>query len=135
MKINTIRLVLVICIGIVGVFDNLHAWNWQSFIIGFVCGLPLLTIWLKNRNIALLLLLLSVGGLLADAFGVLGGVSPDRVMFNGILWGCILGAVPAYLLNKPYSIKLVKGTLERDGYVVLAQRFEVKLTEFRAKND
>lgn len=132
MKTNTVTLVFVLLLGLIGLITNLDSWSWQSFGIGFFCGLPLATIWLRSHYAAVLLLLLSVGGLVALLFGWLPkGVQPDTVLFNGLFWGFFLGMLPSYHLNKPRSIYLVKNWLEKDGYESLARRLERELRNYR----
>lgn len=128
-KSNTLFLIFILFLGCYSIYENIESFSWGSFLLGVLCGLPIATCWLKNKWVGQLLLTISILGLIITEIYDL--YEPDRLLFSGLLFGVLVGFLPAYHLNKPLSILLARNWFKADGYMKLANYFEIKLDKYR----
>ncbi len=128
-KSNTLFLIFILFLGCYSIYENIESFSWGSFLLGVLCGLPIATCWLKNKWVGQLLLTISILGLIITEIYDL--YEPDRLLFSGLLFGVLVGFLPAYHLNKPLSILLARNWFKADGYMKLANYFEIQLDKYR----
>lgn len=101
-------------------------WRWSSFLIGLLCGLPIVYAWWQNRTIGKLLTFVGIILFGMALTGYADHASVDRIFFTGMSIGTLLGFYPGYIFNKPRSYLLIASLLLFDGYTDASKKFQKK---------
>ncbi|PAW02268.1 hypothetical protein [Vibrio coralliilyticus] len=101
-------------------------WMWSSFLIGLLCGLPIIYAWWQNRTIGKLLTFVGIILLGLALTGYAERASVDHIFFIGMSIGTLIGFYPGYIFNKPKSYLHVALLLLFDGYTEESKEFQKK---------
>ena len=99
-------------------------WRWSSFLIGFLCGLPIIYAWWQNRTIGKLLTFVGIILYGLALTGYAEHASIDHIFFIGMSIGTLIGFYPGYIFNKPKSHLYVASLLLLDGYTDASRKFQ-----------
>ena len=125
----TITLAFWLYLNISGAYGNREVFDLWIWGTGFLCMLPLATVWFFNKAIAGLLSITGIGFLLLTAMGVFEGYALNKVFFNGCSVGFVSGFIIAYMVHLPRSYKAGLFLSEMDNYPAISKYFQKKISE------
>ncbi|KZX81842.1 hypothetical protein A3715_18795 [Oleiphilus sp. HI0009] len=125
----TMCVALWFVMNITGAYENRDMFEWTVWFKGFVCMLPLATVWFFNKFISSLLSFSGMVFLVITAMGAFEGLEFNRVFFSGCSIGFVLGFLVAYLVHLPRSYKAGYLISEMDRYPALSRYFSRKIKE------
>jgi hypothetical protein len=129
-KFITLFILLTLSLGLYGIYEFRNDWSNFSFFTGLLCGLPLVTCYLGNRYIGLLLFLLGLTTLILTSFGILNDIPRDRLFFIGLSLGSLIGWFPAYLILKRKTSALLARCCKQEGYEKLSSYFDSRAKKY-----
>jgi len=119
----TTSIIFMLSASFFNIYEMQGEWNWASFLWGVICGIPLITIHWKNKQIAWVLTFTGLALLFLSGIGAFEGVEHDRLFFVGITLGAILGVIPGVYFNRPKSFVILAICCRIDKNHTLADMF------------
>lgn len=120
LKPVTFSVLFVTCAAIFNIYDQRDILMWNTFLLGVVTGLPILTCHVMRKGVGTLLFAVSFIGLALTAAGALEGISVDRIFFCGMSLGVLFGVLPAFLIARENTVSFLITSANLDGYSGLA---------------